>query len=284
MEDALGHYGWRLLLAIAGVGLALLGFVYAMRFLRQRGAASFLTGRRGPSRLEVLDTTAVDARRRLVLVRRDDVEHLIMIGGPTDVVIESRIVSEALPESEASSWQPAYEPAGWQTNYSDDTQSAYEAAEDEESDPAAPTAEETGLAERWRRQADAIWAETYREKTEGASPLSVFESARRKLFPSSRTAAPEQAAGNPAQTAPQAGAGRIPSKSEAVREQMNDFEMMLQAEMAARQRAAPAPQPTMRPATAPSATGRPAGQKPASSVSEQRAVQQQMARIFGDSH
>jgi hypothetical protein len=33
----------------------------------------------------------VDARRRLVLVRRDDVEHLILIGGPTDVVVERDI-------------------------------------------------------------------------------------------------------------------------------------------------------------------------------------------------
>ena len=33
----------------------------------------------------------MDARRRLVLIRRDDVEHLIMTGGPVDVVIETGI-------------------------------------------------------------------------------------------------------------------------------------------------------------------------------------------------
>jgi hypothetical protein len=48
-------------------------------------------GRNRNPRLQVLDAAAVDTRRRLVLVRRDDVEHLIMIGGPTDIVIESRI-------------------------------------------------------------------------------------------------------------------------------------------------------------------------------------------------
>ena len=36
-------------------------------------------------RLAVVDATTVDGRRRLVLVRRDNVEHLIMIGGPSDV-------------------------------------------------------------------------------------------------------------------------------------------------------------------------------------------------------
>ncbi|NJR13499.1 MAG: hypothetical protein HC779_03670 [Phyllobacteriaceae bacterium] len=33
-------------------------------------------------RLAVTDAVPVDSHRRLVLVRRDDVEHLIMIGGP----------------------------------------------------------------------------------------------------------------------------------------------------------------------------------------------------------
>src|ERR1700758_2077352 len=43
-------------------------------------------------RLAVIDYASVDGRRRLILVRRDNVEHLVMIGGPTDVVIEPNIV------------------------------------------------------------------------------------------------------------------------------------------------------------------------------------------------
>ena len=42
-------------------------------------------------RLDVVDQATVDGRRKLVLVRRDDVEHLIMTGGPVDVVIETGI-------------------------------------------------------------------------------------------------------------------------------------------------------------------------------------------------
>jgi hypothetical protein len=42
-------------------------------------------------RLAVIDTTAVDVRRRLVLIKRDNVEHLLMIGGPTDIVVEANI-------------------------------------------------------------------------------------------------------------------------------------------------------------------------------------------------
>jgi hypothetical protein len=40
----------------------------------------------------VIDAAAVDGRRRLVLVRRDNVEHLLMIGGPADLVVEPNIV------------------------------------------------------------------------------------------------------------------------------------------------------------------------------------------------
>jgi hypothetical protein len=39
----------------------------------------------------VVDAASVDARRRLVLVQRDNLEHLLLIGGPTDVVIEPNI-------------------------------------------------------------------------------------------------------------------------------------------------------------------------------------------------
>jgi len=62
----------------------------------------FGTGRLGASsargrqpRLAVIDYATVDTRRRLILVRRDNIEHLLMIGGPTDVVVESNIVRAA---------------------------------------------------------------------------------------------------------------------------------------------------------------------------------------------
>jgi len=48
-------------------------------------------GPRPLKRLEVMDHASVDGRRRLVLVRRDNVEHLIMIGGPIDLVVETGI-------------------------------------------------------------------------------------------------------------------------------------------------------------------------------------------------
>ena len=47
---------------------------------------------RPPRRVAVIDAAAVDRRRSVVLIRRDNVEHLLMIGGPTDVLIEPNII------------------------------------------------------------------------------------------------------------------------------------------------------------------------------------------------
>src|SRR5476651_1817622 len=50
-------------------------------------------------RLGLVDAFSLDGQRQLVLVRRDNIEHLVMIGGPNDVVIESQIVRAAAPGS-----------------------------------------------------------------------------------------------------------------------------------------------------------------------------------------
>src|SRR6202165_2441193 len=79
--------------------LALIGGVawLVRRFAGNRLGASTNRGRM--PRLAVIDAAAVDGRRRLVLVRRDNIEHLLMIGGPTDIVVESNIV-RAMPARE----------------------------------------------------------------------------------------------------------------------------------------------------------------------------------------
>src|SRR5262247_1713446 len=71
--------------------LALIGLTAWL--VRRFGASRLGTTARGRQpRLAVIDAATVDGRRRLVLVRRDNIEHLLMIGGPTDIVVESNIV------------------------------------------------------------------------------------------------------------------------------------------------------------------------------------------------
>ncbi|PPQ41190.1 flagellar biosynthetic protein FliO, partial [Rhodopseudomonas palustris] len=75
--------------------LAVLALIGAAAWLVRRFAGNRLgtnASRGRMPRLAVIDAAAVDGRRRLVLVRRDNVEHLLMIGGPSDIVIEPNIV------------------------------------------------------------------------------------------------------------------------------------------------------------------------------------------------
>jgi hypothetical protein len=75
--------------------IVVLALIAGTAWLVRRFAGNRLgtTANRGRMpRLAVIDAAAVDGRRRLVLVRRDNVEHLLMIGGPSDIVVEPNIV------------------------------------------------------------------------------------------------------------------------------------------------------------------------------------------------
>lgn len=76
--------------------LALL-FVLALIGLFAWAARRFgLTGRLGPvmgktRRLRVVEVQPIDPKTRLVLLRRDDVEHLVLVGPAGGLVVESGI-------------------------------------------------------------------------------------------------------------------------------------------------------------------------------------------------
>ncbi|MBZ9937607.1 flagellar biosynthetic protein FliO [Mesorhizobium sp. BR1-1-16] len=69
--------------------IILIVFWLIRTFTGNRIGTTAIRGRQ--PRLSVLDALPVDQKRRLVLVRRDNVEHLILIGGPTDLVVEAAI-------------------------------------------------------------------------------------------------------------------------------------------------------------------------------------------------
>jgi len=93
-------YGLRFLVAFVVV-LGLIGLTawLVRRFGSERLGTGGARGRQ--PRLAVIDAATVDGRRRLILIRRDNVEHLLMIGGPSDVVIEPNIVRSAMPRDSA---------------------------------------------------------------------------------------------------------------------------------------------------------------------------------------
>jgi flagellar protein FliO/FliZ len=88
----------RFILALAGV-LALIAI--AAFILKRVGWGGMTAPKSGQKRLAVTAAIALDGRRRLVLVRRDDVEHLLLIGGPADLVVENGIAPRAAPPTSA---------------------------------------------------------------------------------------------------------------------------------------------------------------------------------------
>jgi len=83
-----------LILLAAAAGAALLAYrTYVMgeTNVTNLNIGGWFFRPRPEPRLGVIEQASVDARRKLVLLRRDGVEHLIMTGGPVDVVIETGI-------------------------------------------------------------------------------------------------------------------------------------------------------------------------------------------------
>ncbi|MFN0191468.1 MAG: hypothetical protein ACKVP5_05755 [Aestuariivirga sp.] len=78
------------------IGLGILVVLLLIGILVYRQLNQRIRGRRG-SRLAVSEFYELDQTRRLVLVKRDGVEHLVLIGGPADVVIESGIGARPVP-------------------------------------------------------------------------------------------------------------------------------------------------------------------------------------------
>jgi len=80
----------RVILSLVLVLGLILGCLWAVRRL---GLAGMAAGRGGRRRLAVIEGVAVDGKRRLVLVRRDGREHLLLVGGGSDLVVERDIVA-----------------------------------------------------------------------------------------------------------------------------------------------------------------------------------------------
>lgn len=81
---------FRFVAALAFV-LALIGL--ATWLARRYGMGNRVApAKRGERRLGIVEIASIDAKHRAVLIRRDDREHLVLIGGASDVLIETGIV------------------------------------------------------------------------------------------------------------------------------------------------------------------------------------------------
>ncbi|MPT22501.1 MAG: hypothetical protein E2577_05505, partial [Starkeya sp.] len=93
---------WRMMDVLAGLGpytvpiLALAGLivlaglvVWLGRLTRRNRSQRMVAGHR----LAVIDHIQIDETRRLVLIQRDDVQHLVVLGGGSDFLVESGIAA-----------------------------------------------------------------------------------------------------------------------------------------------------------------------------------------------
>jgi flagellar protein FliO/FliZ len=80
------------LLVIGLIGLMALG-LKRYNVMQKQGKTLFGI-REEAGRVKVVEVRYLDAKRRLVLIRRDGVEHLLLLGGSSDLVIESGIAAE----------------------------------------------------------------------------------------------------------------------------------------------------------------------------------------------
>ena len=95
-------------LAACGIAaLVVLAILYRLVFAHRLRVPG---GRTRQPRLGLVDAFSLDGQRQLVLVRRDNVEHLVMIGGPNDVVVESQINRALTPARENNQASPLLAP------------------------------------------------------------------------------------------------------------------------------------------------------------------------------
>jgi hypothetical protein len=279
-DEIAGAYGSRFLLAAGGVGIALLLLIGILWILRSRAPSPFVRGGKNRQpRLQVLDAAAVDARRRLVLIRRDGIEHLIMIGGPTDIVIESGIsdpskaaaqtpVQVELPAAPERRLEPAPELTRLDRPALEPAEAKIEAyLKAEPTVAVAPAIERpqpvAAQPPRPQQPATAVLSE--------AEAAEILDAARHVVLPQEP---PRLAPAAPAVAAPQA------------REPGSDFQRVLEAEMANNLTAEriipsvqPQPQIQQQPAVAPAQRRDP---ELAPITGSDAALQKEVARIFGE--
>lgn len=107
-----GPFSLQFAIIFAIIFLVLAAGVLVMRRLTGQGASlsSKASPRGRQPRLGIVDIYELDRQRQLILLRRDNVEHLLLVGGPNDVVVERNITRGI--NARMATEEPAYdEPA-----------------------------------------------------------------------------------------------------------------------------------------------------------------------------
>ena len=203
-------------LAACGIAaLVVLALIYRLVFAHRLRIPG---GRTRQPRLGLVDAFSLDGQRQLVLVRRDNVEHLVMIGGPNDVLIEPQINRAMAPARENNQPSPLLAPGAPGRRSEAAGVAAPVAAE------APPTKVAASLAASWPAAASAAApapavpraptaasaAPPPAAAASAAAPRAPAEGPANATTPSPRPTEPEQ--GRPASSAPASPPGAQPAE------------------------------------------------------------------------
>lgn len=84
------------------------GMIGALAYVAKRSLPMFRNINTGPARrIAIVEVTPLDARRRLVLLRRDDVEHLVILGPNSETVVERNIT--AVSDADVAAMKACFE-------------------------------------------------------------------------------------------------------------------------------------------------------------------------------
>jgi Flagellar biogenesis protein len=98
--------GNMILTMLLALGIVIVLIVLAVWLLKLLSSVSGNAVRGRNKRLSVVDSLAIDQKRQLLIVRRDDVEHLILTGGPQDLVVEAGFAAPEAKEQAAPARRP----------------------------------------------------------------------------------------------------------------------------------------------------------------------------------
>ena len=87
---------------VGGEGFALMKMIFALLFvlglmgglyliLKKLGLSGHVQNAGAKKRLKVVESVPIDPRRRLVIIQRDDVQHLVIVGPNSETVVETDI-------------------------------------------------------------------------------------------------------------------------------------------------------------------------------------------------
>lgn len=75
--------------------VVVIGLLGGLAWVLRRYGTGRITAAAGKGRLGVVEVAIVDAKRRLVLLRRDNVEHLILLSPTAETVVEAGITRDS---------------------------------------------------------------------------------------------------------------------------------------------------------------------------------------------